>query len=164
MLEDGQTLQGFRHAPNEHNDFTVWVDPETKLPVEIELKHPTAKQTIFMDEFEFDFTLDESAFSTAVPEGYEVQTVVNDSRSIQNKVVTPDVVASVAHTAYMLNTLLWMESVTLRQMTDPLMKQGKVYVMAIRTTDGNHIVIAQNNYYTEKRMVWLAQQALVQDC
>jgi hypothetical protein len=160
--KDGQTLQGFRHAPNEHNDFTVWVDPETKLPVEIELRHPTAKQTIFMDEFEFDFTLDESAFSTAVPEGYEVETIVSDYSAIQNKVVTPDVLASeLAHTAYRLNTLPWMESVTLMQMTDPLMKQGKVYVMAIRTTDGNHIVIAQNNYYTEERMVWLAQQTLV---
>lgn len=58
---NGRTLHGFRHRPNEYNDFTIWVDSETKLPVEIELNHPTVGQTIFMDQFEFDFELDESA-------------------------------------------------------------------------------------------------------
>jgi outer membrane lipoprotein-sorting protein len=47
--QNGKILHGFRHLPNEHNDYTVWVDPDTKLPVEIELKHVKRGQTIFLD-------------------------------------------------------------------------------------------------------------------
>jgi hypothetical protein len=158
----GKTLQGFRHAPNEHNDFTVWVDPVTKLPVEIELKHPTAKQTIFMDEFEFDFDLDESAFSTEIPAGYEVKTTVIDYRPFEPKVVTPEVLRSeLGMPAYTLDTLSWIKNVTLMQITNPLMKRGKVFVMGMNTDTGNRIVIAQSSTSTEWRMVWLAQQAIV---
>jgi hypothetical protein len=158
----GKTLQGFRHAPNEHNDFTVWVDPVTKLPVEIELKHPTAKQTIFMDEFEFDFDLDESAFSTEIPAGYEVMTTVIDYRPFEPKVVTPEVLRSeLGMPAYTLDTLSWIKNVTLMQITNPLMKRGKVFVMGMNTDTGNRIVIGQSSYSTEWRMVWLAQQAIV---
>jgi len=160
--EAGKTLQGFRHAPNEHNDYTVWVDPVTKLPVEIELKHPTAKQTIFMDEFEFGFDLDESAFSTEIPVGYEVKTTVVDYRPFEPKVVTPDTFRSeLGMPAYTLDRLSWMENVTLMQVTDPLMKRGKVFVTGINTDTGNRVVIAQSSLGTEWRMVWLAQQTLV---
>ena len=155
-------MQGFRHAPNEHNDFSVWVDPVTKLPVEIELKHPTRRQTIFMDEFEFDFDLDESAFSTEIPAGYEVKTTVVDYRPFEPSVVTPETLRSeLGMPAYTLDALPWMENVTLMQITNPLMKRGKVCVMGIETDTGNRVVIAQTSYSTEWRMVWLAEQTLV---
>jgi len=160
--KDGKTLHGFRYVPNKYNDYTVWVDPETKLPVEIELKHPTAKQTIFMDDFEFDFDLDESAFSTEVPVGYEVETTIIDYRPFEPGVVTPEILRSeLGMPAYTLNTLSWMESLTLMQITSPLMKRGKVFVMGIRTDRGNRIVISQSSTSTEWRMVWLAKQTLV---
>ncbi len=160
--KEGKTLQGFRHAPNEHNDFTVWVDPVTKLPVEIELLHPTTKQTIFMDEFEFDFDLDESDFSTEIPAGYEVKTTVVDYRPFEPGVVTPETMRSeLGMPAYTLNELPWIENVTLMQITNPLMKRGKAFVTGIKTDTGNRIVITQTSYSTEYRMVWLAQQTLV---
>ncbi len=160
--KDGATLHGFRHAPNEHNDFTVWVDPDTKLPVEIELKHPTRKQTIFMDEFEFDFDLDESDFSTEVPEGYEVETVVEDYRPVEAKVVKPETLgAELSHTAYTLGKLPWVKTSTLVQMTNPLMRRGKLFVVGVRTDDDNCVLVVQGSYYTERRMVWLTEDRLV---
>lgn len=76
--ENGKTLYGFRHKPNEYNDFTVWVDARTKLPVEVRITHSQVPQTLTMDQFEFDFDLDPSAFSTEVPEGYTVETLELD--------------------------------------------------------------------------------------
>ncbi len=156
---DGKTLQGFRHKPNEYNDFTVWVDPATKLPVEIELIHTKAGQTIFMDQFEFDFELDESAFSTEVPEGYEVKTVVQDYRPVEQKEIPPeDLLAGLSHTAYTAEKLPWMEKLIIIQITDPLMKMGKSYVIGIQSDDENRIIIVQGDYYEEERMVWIPNE------
>jgi len=159
---NGKTLQGFRHQPNEYNDFTVWVDPTTKLPVEIELKHPQRGQTIYMDQFEFDFDLDESAFSTEVPAGYEVKTVVHDYRPVEQKEISPeDLRAGLTHTAYTVEKLPWMEKLIIMQITDPLMGMGKAYVIGIHTDDGNNIIIVQGDTYEEERMVWIPEQQLV---
>jgi outer membrane lipoprotein-sorting protein len=161
---NGKTLQGFRHKPNEYNDFTVWVDPKTKLPVEIELKHPQAGQTIFMDEFEFDFDLDESAFSTEVPDGYEVKIINQDYRPVEPKQITPeDIRSELSHTAYTIEKLPWMEKLIIMQFVDPLMGMGKVYVIGIRSDDGNMIIIVQGNYYEEERMVWIPKEKLVME-
>ncbi|MHC4890079.1 MAG: zf-HC2 domain-containing protein, partial [Planctomycetota bacterium] len=104
--QNGKILHGFRHQPNKYNDFTVWVDPKTKLPVEIELKHPQAGQTIFLDEFEFDFELDPSAFSTDVPDGYEVKTIIQDYRPVEPKQITAeDIRTGLNHTAYTIKKL-----------------------------------------------------------
>ena len=159
---NGKTLQGFRHKPNEYNDFTVWVDPATKLPVEIELKHPTAGQTIFMDQFEFDFELHESAFSTEVPDGYEVKTVVQDYRPVEPKQISPeDIRTGLSHIAYTAEKLSWMEKLIIMQITDPLMRVGKAYVIAIQSDDGNRIIIVQGNYYEQERMVWIPNEKVV---
>jgi len=159
---NGKTLQGFRHKPNEYNDFTVWVDPKTKLPVEIELKHPMAKQTIYMDQFAFDFKLDESAFNTDVPDGYEVKTVVHDYRPVEQKEISPeDIRAGLSHTAYTAEKLPWMEKLIFMQITDPLMRMGKAYVIGIQSDDGNRIIIVQGDTYEQERMVWIRDQQLV---
>ena len=80
---NGKVLHGFRHQPNKYNDYTVWVDAKTKLPVEIELKHPQSPvgQTIFMDEFEFDFELDPSAFSFVLPHQFSIKLKPGSGRS-----------------------------------------------------------------------------------
>ncbi len=159
---NGKTLQGFRHKPNEYNDFTVWVDPKTKLPVEIELKHPKAKQTIYMDQFAFDFDLDESAFSTVVPDGYEVKTVVQDYRPVEQKEISPeDLRTGLSHTAYTAEKLPWMEKLIIMQITDPLMRMGKAYVIGIQSDDGNRIIIVQGDYYEQERMVWIPNEKVV---
>ena len=99
--QNGKILHGFRHQPSEHNDFEVWVDPDTKLPVEIELVHTQAGQIIFLDEFEFDFDLDPSAFSTKVPGGYEMENLTLDYRPVEPKEITAeDIRSGLNHTAY----------------------------------------------------------------
>jgi len=159
---NGKTLQGFRHKPNEYNDFTVWVDPKTKLPVEIEIKHLNRGQTLFLDEFEFDFDLDESAFSTDVPAGYEVKTVVHDYRPVEQKEISPEELrAGLSHTAYTAEKLPWMEKLIIMQITDPLMGMGKAYVIGIQSDDGNRLIIVQGDTYEEERMVWIPEQQLV---
>ncbi len=159
---DGRTLYGFRHRPNEHNDFTVWVDPETKLPVEIELVHTNRGQTIYLDEFEFDFELDESAFSTEVPQGYEVKTLINDYRPVEPEAISvEDIGNELGHKAYAVGDLNWAEKVTVIKTVDPLGTKTIVYLIGLRCDDGNRIVIAQGEYYDGKRMVWIPNQEMV---
>jgi hypothetical protein len=161
---NGKTLQGFRHKPNESSDFTVWVDPATKLPIEIEIKHLNMGQTLYLDEFEFDFKLDESAFSTDVPDGYEVKNVVQDYRPVEQKEISPeDLRTGLRHAAYTLEKLPWMEKLIIMQITDPLMGMGKTYVIGIQSNDGNSIIIVQGDNYEEERMVWIPNQELVME-
>lgn len=161
----GKTLQGFRHQPNDHNDFIVWVDPKTKLPAEIELKHifeGQLRQTIFMDQFEFDFELPTSAFSTVVPEGYEVETIIHDYRPFEpTKIASEDIRGKLNHPAYSINTLPWIEHICVIEAIDPLGTKAKVYLTGIQTTDGNILVVVQGDYYDADRMVWISQQKMV---
>jgi hypothetical protein len=161
-------LQGFRHKPNKYNDFTVWVDPDTKLPVEIELKHLQAGQTIFLDEFEFDFELEPYAFSTDVPAGYEIKTILQDYRPVESKIITAqDIRNGLNHTAYTLKKLPWIKKLTMIQTGDPLMAgKGKVYMTGILSDDGNNIIIDQSNIhhdYKEALMEWILKEQLVME-
>jgi len=161
---NGKTLQGFRHKPNEYNDYTVWVDPATKLPVEIELKHPTIGQTIFMDEFEFDFKLDPAAFSTDIPDGYKIENLTLDYRPVEPKeIAAEDIQSMLIHTAYTVEKLPWMEKIISIETIDPLGTRAKVYITGIQSNDGNMIIIVQGNYYDLKRMVWVPEQQLVME-
>jgi outer membrane lipoprotein-sorting protein len=164
----GKILQGFRHKPNEYSDFTVWVDPDTKLPVEIELKHPHAGQTIFLDDFEFDFELDPSAFSTDIPDGYEVKTIIEDYRPVESKIITAqDIRSGLNHTAYTIKKLPWIKKLIIIQTGDPLMAgKGKVYMTGILSDDGNNIIIDQSNIhhdYKEALMEWILKEQLVME-
>ncbi len=165
--KNGKILHGFRHQPNKYNDFTVWVDPKTKLPVEIELKHPQAGQTIFLDEFEFDFELDPSAFSTDVPDGYEVKTIIQDYRPVEPKQITAeDIRTGLNHTAYTIKKLPWMQKLIIMQVNSPLMRVGKVYLIGIVTDDDNNIIIDQSNThsdYKEMIMEWILSEQLVME-
>ncbi|MHC4122057.1 MAG: hypothetical protein ACYSSI_00655 [Planctomycetota bacterium] len=160
--KNGKILHGFRHQPNKYNDYTVWVDPKTKLPVEIELKHLQRGQTIFMDEFEFDFELNPSAFSTDVPDGYEIETIILDYRPVEPKEISVEGIRSgLNHTAYTIEKLSWMEKIITIETLDPLGTRAKVYITGIQSNDGNMIIIVQGNYYDSKRMVWIPKQQLV---
>jgi hypothetical protein len=67
---DGQDYIVFT-AENNKETITIWVDPETTLPVRI--KHKTPNMQIVCNNLQFDVTLDESRFSMEVPDGYVVQ-------------------------------------------------------------------------------------------
>ena len=159
---NGKKLYGFRHKPNEHNDFTVWVDSISKLPVEIELKHPTAGQTIFLDEFEFDFEYNPADFSTEVPEGYDVKTIISDYRPSGPKEVNPSYIKSkINHTAYTVGKLEWINKTIHIETTDPLGSKNKNYLTGIKTNDNNIIILVQGDYYDADIMTWLKDQDLI---
>ncbi len=161
---NGKTLQGFRHSPNERSEFTVWVDPKTKLPVEIELKHLKSPfgQTIFMDEFEFDFNLDESAFSTEIPDGYEVTTINQDYRKIESNVITSEQLRdSIGHTVYAVKQLDWINKHVIIQTPNPLGLRSRSYLSVFKADNGNTILLMQGDYYTLEIMVWMQKQEIV---
>jgi hypothetical protein len=159
---DEKILYGFRHRPNEHNEFTVWVDPDTKLPVEVEIKHLKTGQTIFMDQFEFHFALDPSAFSTDVPDGYEIENLTLDYRPTEPKEITAeDIRTGLNHAAYTVEKLPWMKKIIMIETIDPLGTRAKVYLTGIQIDDGNRIIIVQVDYYDLARMVWIPDQQLV---
>ncbi len=58
-------------AESDKDTITIWVDPETALPVRIEQETPNMK--IICNNLQFDVALDESQFSMEVPEGYTIQ-------------------------------------------------------------------------------------------
>jgi hypothetical protein len=141
------------------------VDADTKLPVEIELKHireGQVFQTIFMDEFEFDFDLPPSAFSTDVPEGYTLETIIQDYRPVEPKEITAEGVRSeLNHTAYTIAKLPWMKNICTIKTIDPLGGRAIVYITGIQSNDENIIIIVQGNYYDGAKMVWIPKQQLV---
>lgn len=158
---NGKTLQGFRHSPNEGNEFTVWVDPATKLPVEIELKHLKSPfgQTIFLDEFEFDFQLAPSAFSTEVPEGYEVTTINRDYRKIESSIITEQQLRdSTNHAVYTPGQLDWINRKVVIRTANPLGPKSKSMFTVIKTNDGNTILLMQGDSYKQEIMVWIQKQ------
>ena len=160
--KNGKTLYGFRHQPNEYNDFTVWVDSDTKLPVEIELKHPTAGQTIFMDEFEFDFDLDPSASSTEVPYGYQVETVTRNYGTVVYEEITNEEMRNELNkTAYTVERLPWIVNMHTIKANDPLGTGAKVFMIGIKANDGNTIIVVQGELFDMKRMIWIPDQQLV---
>jgi hypothetical protein len=58
-------------AESENETITIWVDPETVLPVRIKQKTPNMQ--IICNNLQFDVVLDETRFSMEVPDGYVVQ-------------------------------------------------------------------------------------------
>ena len=160
--KDDKVLHGFRHKPNKYAEFTAWVDPETKLPVEVEIEHLNRGQTIYMDEFEFDFELDPSAFSTDVPDGYEIENLTLDYRPTEPKEITAeDIRAGLNHTAYTVEKLSWMKKIIMIETIDPLGTKAINYITGIQSNDRNVLIIIQGNYYDIKRMVWIPKEQLV---
>ncbi len=74
---DGRRAQGF-HIPDPVNDWTVWVDPQTLLPIRIELRQPQIQRTMLMTDFDFDTPLDDALFDTTAPAGYSVERTAVD--------------------------------------------------------------------------------------
>jgi outer membrane lipoprotein-sorting protein len=160
--KNGKTLHGFKHKQRAQNEFTAWVDAETKLPVEIEIRHLDRGQTIFLDEFEFDFDLDPSAFSTEVPDGYEVKNLTLYYGPFEPREISAqDIRAGLNHAAYTVGRLPWVEKIVMAETLSPLGTRNKVYLTGIRTDDGNTIIVIQGNLYDLERMVWIPNEQLV---
>jgi outer membrane lipoprotein-sorting protein len=77
---DGREIIGFQ-VPDPKNDWTVWADVQTGLPVYIELAQPRLGRMLVMSDFNFDESFDQSLFSTEAPPGYTVQKIREDGRN-----------------------------------------------------------------------------------
>jgi hypothetical protein len=64
----GRMAQGFRATDPEGNELMIWANPQTSLPIRMELKWRQIHSEF--TDFEFDVALDESLFSMDIPEGY----------------------------------------------------------------------------------------------
>jgi outer membrane lipoprotein-sorting protein len=73
---NGVTTIGY-HVQKPGVDITVWADPQTKLPLQMENKMGPVTYT--MTDIVFDVELDESLFSLEIPEGYTVRTMQVDA-------------------------------------------------------------------------------------
>jgi hypothetical protein len=70
---DGRSVEGFVAMQGE-NAYTVWIDSQTKVLVQVEHEMPVKGSSItkvVMSDFRFNEKLDESLFSFDVPEGYK---------------------------------------------------------------------------------------------
>jgi outer membrane lipoprotein-sorting protein len=63
--------EGFR-VKEGSNEWLIWADPTTKLPVRVELKLPHDMQAT-LSEFRFNPELDDALFRLEIPDGYKVQ-------------------------------------------------------------------------------------------
>ena len=78
-LDDGQIAHGF-HMKQGSKDWTVWADPESGLPIRVELSWGVfGAMTIVMSDFAFNIPVDESLFSLEPPEGYTIHKIQFDS-------------------------------------------------------------------------------------
>lgn len=66
---EGRLAQGFQFN-DPHNQWTVWADVKTRLPLRVELFHPQPGNKITMTEFRFDERFDPTLFSLTPPAGY----------------------------------------------------------------------------------------------
>lgn len=73
---DGQRSIGYRITENPGEVWTLWMNPDLRLPVRVELSSAYSPDTqMSMSGFRFNVDLDESLFSLTPPEGYKVRNI-----------------------------------------------------------------------------------------
>jgi len=67
--------QGFRTVDTPGYEMTVWVDPTTRLPVQVDMTGPFGDKTFHdtLTDIQLDPALDDSLFSLDIPQGYTLQ-------------------------------------------------------------------------------------------
>jgi outer membrane lipoprotein-sorting protein len=79
---DGRRALGFSHA-NTFGEVTMWGDPETGMPVRIEVAFTGVPPTsTVMSDFKLNVELDPKSFALDVPDGYKVQSFDADGSKI----------------------------------------------------------------------------------
>ncbi len=74
---DGRSAVGFL-VHKEGKDMTIWVDPETDLPISVEVREEErddVSHRFVCTNIKFNTKMDESLFSTSLPNGYTLGTV-----------------------------------------------------------------------------------------
>lgn len=68
---DGQSARCLHVATDVANVWTVWIHPQTQLPIRVELEHPRQGQTLIMTDIAFNPQFDKTQFDpNHIPAGY----------------------------------------------------------------------------------------------
>ena len=143
---NGRTVKGF-HCPGKLNDFTIWADVETQLPVYVKVRQDGLKRTVIGEDFEFDVDFDLSLFSTTAPEGYSVEKV--EKKGYTSIVSIQQMIERSTFETYVLSKKpSWTRNVQIVEVSDPVRSDSdvaRVYYLIALADDGRHLVIAQSN-------------------
>ena len=69
---EGRSVEGFELPPKDGRREIVWVDRETRLPVQIQMTSAGGGESLFSD-FVWNPPFDEALFSLTIPEGYQLR-------------------------------------------------------------------------------------------
>ncbi|MCK5269657.1 MAG: hypothetical protein KAJ46_02685 [Sedimentisphaerales bacterium] len=139
---NGKTVRVF-HSPDQHNEFTVWVDVETSLPERVEIQQPTSNRIIIMEEFEFDVEFDESLFDTTAPEDYAVDRIERAGR--ESFIKQKDLSKKADFEAYVLSTRpAWAKEPRIMEVSNVMGVGDDIYMTFAIADDGRHVVLMQS--------------------
>ena len=139
---NGKTVRVF-HSPDQHNEFTVWVDVETSLPERVEIQQPTSNRMIIMEEFEFDVEFDESLFDTTAPEDYAVDKIERAGR--ESFIKQKDLFKKADFEAYVLSTRpTWAKEPRIMEVSTVMGLGDDLYLTFAIADDGRHVVLMQS--------------------
>jgi hypothetical protein len=145
---NGRTVKAF-HSPDERNEFTVWADVETNLPVRVELRQPLSFRTIIMEDFEFVVDFDDSLFDTTAPKDYAVQRVgiPGDEETI---IKTEGIAKDVDFDFYILSIApAWGNEPRTLKVSNVMGLGDDIYLTYSLAEDGRHVVFMQSQMMSE---------------
>ena len=145
---NGRTVKVF-HSPDEHNEFTVWADVETNLPVLVEIRQSSAGRTIIMEDFEFVTEFDEALFDTTAPVDYAVQRVEmpGDGETI---IKTEGIAEDVDFEFYVLSAApAWANEPRTLKVSNVMGLGDDIYMTCSLAEDGRHVVFMQSKMMSE---------------
>ncbi len=139
---NGRTVKGF-HSPDKHNEFTVWADVETNLPVRVELRQPSSGRTIIMEDFEFVTEFDESLFDTTAPEDYAVQNIEMPGGG-EAIIKVEGIAKDVGFEFYVLSAApAWANEPRTLKASNVMGLGDDIYMTCSLAEDGRHVVFMQ---------------------
>jgi hypothetical protein len=81
MEINGRKAVGFRIV-KDNKEITVWVDPDTSLPIQIESKANDGTETLTLTNITFGVELDDQLFDMAVPDDYLAMNLTTEKFTI----------------------------------------------------------------------------------
>ena len=139
---NGRTVKVF-HSPDEHNEFTVWADVETNLPVRVELRQSSAGRTIIVQDFEFVIEFDKSLFDTTAPEDYAVQRVEMPGGG-ETIIKVEGIAKDVDFEFYVLSAApTWGNEPRTLKVSNVMGLGDDIYMTCSLAEDGRHVVFMQ---------------------
>lgn len=145
---NGRTVKGF-HSPDKHNEFTVWADVGTNLPVRVELRQSSSGRTIIMEDFEFVVEFDESLFDTTAPEDYAVGSVEMPGGEA-TIIKTEGIAKDVGFDFYVLSAApAWANEPRTLKVSNVMGLGDDIYMTCSLAEDGRHVVFMQSEMMSE---------------